>query len=1152
VAVLLTLPTPAARGSDEATRAVLSGPIDLVQWDAPVAGDFRADHGSAGAACSLAQAAPAEPAAPTVSPAVVAGPDLADAGPLEILQDPVRSVAAAGETTSVNDDADDPAIWLHPGDPNLSLVIGTDKATGLFSWDLAGNRVQFIPNGEPNNVDLRYNFPLAGSRVDIVATGNETTNRIEIYKVNPATRQLENVGGNGIASNLGRTYGFCMYHSPISGKFYAIVTHTSVEQWELVDSGGTVTGRLVRSFRVGSQTEGCAADDERATLFIGEEDVGIWRYGAEPGDGSTRQSIDTTGSGGHLTADVEGLAIYYGPNTTGYLLASSQGNDTFTIYNRQPPHSYLMTFRVTGGQVDAVGDADGIDVLNSALGSRYPQGLFVTHDGSNDSGANNFKLVRWEDIARSISPALLIDPTSYNPRGAGGNPPPSTTAAPATATRTATAVGPTATRTATSPGPTATRTPTRTATSTAAGPTATRTATRTATALAPIVTSSPTAGPPPGGAASGLWISREEVLRLPMSGAAWSQLKSAADRALDAPDLSDQDDGANVQVMAKALAFARTGDGRYRNDVIAALRTITTGNTEDGGRTLALGRELAAYVIAADLIDLRTADPGLDASFRSKLRQLLNKNLDGRTLVSTHEDRPNNWGTHAGASRAAVAVYLGDRTELERTARVFKGWLGDRASYAGFDYGDLDWQCDPARPVGVNPLGCVKQGRNIDGALPEEMRRGGGFRWPPSETGYAWEGMQGALAQAHILARAGYPTWDWQDRALLRATQFLYGIGWVPEGDDTWQPWLVNWAYGTSFATVNPARPGKNVGWTDWTHASRQVAPPGPTATRTATSAGPPAATATRTATSGAPPTATTAAGPTATTGPDPLGGFDPRLIPVELQAWWAPNFGHIHAAARLPVLQKVSGNLDLNVRVVLHDNPSSWYTLRFDNDTGDLVGRVDFNPNRVCPYDGVTSTNCAWNVPVSLDTRRLGSDGWHTLRIRATVDTPDGNRWTTSSDIPLCVSQSGRDCTGSVKALTGKGWYETTGYSNAQIRNDSVPIRPVGGVHTFYVRQDEGGERHMQVALDKSHFIPAVGNWPAQQPTTGTILFDQDQNVSDWMPIQVDTRALANGWHAFAVQVTSEEGDTSECSYCRGEMNHSSGVVKLWFYVQN
>ena len=109
---------------------------------------------------------------------------------------------------------------------------------------------------------------------------------------------------------------------------------------------------------------------------------------------------------------------------------------------------------------------------------------------------------------------------------------------------------------------------------------------------------------------------------------------------------------------------------------------------------LALGRELLAYVIAADLVKL-PAD--LDPAFRSWLDAVRREDLDGRTLVSTHEDRPNNWGTHAGASRIAVALYLGDRADLERAARVFRGWLGDRTSYASFRFGDLSWQADPTR-----------------------------------------------------------------------------------------------------------------------------------------------------------------------------------------------------------------------------------------------------------------------------------------------------------------------------------------------------------------------------------------------------------------------------------------------------------------------
>jgi hypothetical protein len=195
-------------------------------------------------------------------------------------------------------------------------------------------------------------------------------------------------------------------------------------------------------------------------------------------------------------------------------------------------------------------------------------------------------------------------------------------------------------------------------------------------------------------------------------------------------------------------------------------------------------------------------------------------------LRSTHEDRPNNWGTHAGASRAAVAVYLGDSEELKRMAQVFRGWLGDRESYAGFRYGSLSWQADPKTPVGINPSDTEKNGVSISGAMPDDMRRGGPFQVPPAKTGYAWEALQGATVQAEILTRQGYDAWEWEDRALLRAVDYLYqldktypGQGWWAQGDDEWIVWLVNHAYDTDYPTSIPALTGKNMGWTDWTHA---------------------------------------------------------------------------------------------------------------------------------------------------------------------------------------------------------------------------------------------------------------------------------------------------------------------------------------------
>jgi hypothetical protein len=343
-------------------------------------------------------------------------------------------------------------------------------------------------------------------------------------------------------------------------------------------------------------------------------------------------------------------------------------------------------------------------------------------------------------------------------------------------------------------------------------PPAPPTATPPANPVPPTATPPANPAPPTGG--RGIWMSREQLAQLPMSGDAWSRLKSAADGGLGSPNISDQDSAHDVNTLAAALVYARTGQASYRDKAASAIMSAI--GTEQGGRTLALGRNLVSYVIAADLIDLRSYDAAKEQSFRSWLSAVRTATLDGKTLISTHEDRPNNWGTHAGASRVAADMYLGDTQDLARAAQVFKGWLGDRGAYAGFAYGELDWQADPHNPVGINPKGATLNGRNVDGVLPDDQRRAGGFSWPPQKENYVWEALQGAMVQAHLLSRAGYDVWNWSDRALLRAVQWEYNVNNFPAtGDDTWQIWIVNRVYGTSFA-AGSASAGKNMSYTDW------------------------------------------------------------------------------------------------------------------------------------------------------------------------------------------------------------------------------------------------------------------------------------------------------------------------------------------------
>ena len=402
------------------------------------------------------------------------------------------------------------------------------------------------------------------------------------------------------------------------------------------------------------------------------------------------------------------------------------------------------------------------------------------------------------------TPAPTAPPTPAPTPAPTAAPTASPTTAPTTKPSASPSAAPTATASASAtPGATPAATP---STSPSALPTA-------APTPAPTVAPLPAPGLLPSGS---ILIDRATLLSLPMSGTAWTDLKVRADLPVGTPNLSNQDDPNDVTALAKALVYARTGVTRYRDETITMLKAAV--GTEYPGDTLGIARGVAPLVLAADLVGWR------DPAWMDWLRNLRTWANPDRayTLISMHEKRPNNWGTHAGAGRIAADLYLGDTADLAKAAKVFKGWLGDRASYAGFTYGDdLTGQATTTAPVGVNPAGSMKNGMVVDGILPDDMRRGGSMP-TVGDLGqsYTWEALQGVLLQAELLTRAGYPAWTWQDRAVLRAFTRINILGYPAAGDDEWQPWLVNRRYGTNFPAPVGTHPGKSFGYADWLYGS--------------------------------------------------------------------------------------------------------------------------------------------------------------------------------------------------------------------------------------------------------------------------------------------------------------------------------------------
>lgn len=367
-------------------------------------------------------------------------------------------------------------------------------------------------------------------------------------------------------------------------------------------------------------------------------------------------------------------------------------------------------------------------------------------------------------------------------------------------------------------------------------------------ATLPMALLLPTLLLPISGAAAGeggtLIMNQSELSTRPTSGAAWDALVVVARGSYGTPDLTDQDNQHGVRLFAGALVAARLGDSalkaRVRDGIMAAIGTERVGSDNS---TLALGRQLSAYVLAADVIDLAGSD---DATFRSWLGAIRTKILGGHSiwdsLVRTHELSANNWGAFAGASRVAASLYLGDAADVDKAAKVLRGFLGEHAAYAGFrDFGSdaLSWSCNVSGATPINPA-CTKSGIDVDGAIIEDIARGGSLRWPPGESGqsYTLESLQGLILQAELLSRAGYSSWDWSSQALKRAARFVTRYsGWNRSSVDRHVPWLLNERYGLGLPT-EAAGMGRGFGFTDWLYGPTEPVPtptPGPTVVPTAT-----------------------------------------------------------------------------------------------------------------------------------------------------------------------------------------------------------------------------------------------------------------------------------------------------------------------------
>lgn len=296
-------------------------------------------------------------------------------------------------TEKLPHDSDDPAIWINKNNPDQSIIFGTDKDEvngGVYAFDLDGRLIkgkEITGVSYPNNVDVEYGFKLNDSTyTDIMAYAEREKHQIRLFSV-PDMTPLDNGGFKVFEDEtnveMKRPMGISLYKNPATGTVSAIVSRKNgptegyLYQYEFVSDSTGVKANLLRKFGKFSgqkEIEAIATDDALGYVYYSDEGVGIRKYFANPEKGN--EEISLFGSE-YFKDDIEGIAIAAYSGDEGFIIVSNQQAYTFNIFKRSD-NSFVKELNL--GTLET----DGCEVTTIPLGSKYPNGLFVSMNDQQD------------------------------------------------------------------------------------------------------------------------------------------------------------------------------------------------------------------------------------------------------------------------------------------------------------------------------------------------------------------------------------------------------------------------------------------------------------------------------------------------------------------------------------------------------------------------------------------------------------------------------------------------------------------------------------------------------------------------------------------------------------------------------------------------
>lgn len=301
--------------------------------------------------------------------------------------------------SSTDDAADDIAIWINDLSVENSIIIGTNKQTGLDTYNLSGNMIKSYKFGRINNVDVFQEFNVGKEKFPLVIGSNRTDNTIFLGRLYP-DGSINKILKNDPKSFIEEVYGITSYNSNDVDYVFISGKDGALEQWLIEDNKGTLNMSLIRTIKFNSIVEGLVSDTYYEKLYVAEETIGLWEININPNIDLNKKLIFKTDKR-YFKPDFEGVTLYKKDNGEGYIFLSVQGSNSYAVLDRKSKE-FKSVFRIIkSNNIDSVSDTDGID-LSQLSTNKFLEGLFIVQDGDNDNQNQNFKFVNLSSILDKI------------------------------------------------------------------------------------------------------------------------------------------------------------------------------------------------------------------------------------------------------------------------------------------------------------------------------------------------------------------------------------------------------------------------------------------------------------------------------------------------------------------------------------------------------------------------------------------------------------------------------------------------------------------------------------------------------------------------------------------------------------------------------